>query len=119
MVDGDGCLFVSSSRGRLPFPNDKCVVERAMTRLVAASLVGRESELRALLQAARTPPAIALVMGEAGVGKTRLVQEVLRQPELEDRTVLVGQCHPLREPFPFGPVIEALARARRWSSRPS
>jgi DNA-binding CsgD family transcriptional regulator len=89
-----------------------------VTRLVAASLVGRESELSALLRVARTPPAIALVVGEAGVGKTRLVQEVLRQPQLQGRTVLVGQCHPLREPFPFGPLVEALAQARRRSPAP-
>lgn len=71
-----------------------------------------------LLRMARTPPALGLVVGEAGVGKTRLVQELLRRPELEGRTTLVGQCHPLGEPFPFGPVVEALAQARRLSPRP-
>ena len=41
-----------------------------------------------------------------------------------DRRALVGYCQPLREPFPFGPVIEALrgaagAPAHRASSAPS
>ena len=71
-----------------------------------------------LLRMARTPPALGLVVGEAGVGKTRLVQELPRRPELEGRTTLVGQCHPLGEPFPFGPVVEAVAQARRLSPRP-
>jgi len=53
-----------------------------------------------------------VVEGEAGVGKTRLVQELLAQPELSDRRTLTGYCQPLREPFPFGPVIEALRGAQ-------
>ncbi|HEX9351781.1 MAG TPA: AAA family ATPase, partial [Gaiellaceae bacterium] len=75
-------------------------------------VVGREQELEALFQAAACPPAVAVVEGEAGVGKTRLVQELLAQPELRDRRTLTGFCQPLREPFPFGPVIEALRGAQ-------
>ncbi|HEV2089366.1 MAG TPA: AAA family ATPase, partial [Cryptosporangiaceae bacterium] len=89
-----------------------------MTRLVAADLVGREAELSVLVQVVTSPPAIALVAGEPGVGKTRLVQELLRRPDLDGRAVLVGHCHPLREPFPFGPVVEALADARHRCPRP-
>jgi DNA-binding CsgD family transcriptional regulator len=81
-------------------------------RLTSPVLVGREGELGLLLQAAAHPPAVAVVEGEAGVGKTRLVQELLAQPELLDRRTLVGYCQPLREPFPFGPVIEALRGAQ-------
>ena len=84
-------------------------------RLTSPVLVGRERELGLLLEAAVNPPAIAVVAGEAGVGKTRLVREVLAQPELEGRRVLIGYCQPLREPFPFGPVIEALRGAQDLS----
>ena len=51
-----------------------------------------------------------LVEGEAGIGKTRLVRELLGRSEIANRRVIVGGCHPLREPLPFGPVIEALRR---------
>lgn len=80
-------------------------------RLVSPLLVGRERELGLLLGAALRPPAVAIVEGEAGVGKTRLVRELLDLPRLRDRRALVGYCQPLREPFPFGPVIDALRSA--------
>lgn len=84
------------------------------TRLVCPVLVGREQELAQLRQAIQRPPAIVTIEGEAGVGKTRLVQQLLAEPALAGTARLVGQCSPLREPFPFGPVIDALAGARRW-----
>jgi DNA-binding CsgD family transcriptional regulator len=65
-----------------------------------------------LLDALARPPAVVVVEGEAGVGKTRLVREALARPELDGWTTLVGCCQPLREPYPFGPVIEALRGAR-------
>jgi DNA-binding CsgD family transcriptional regulator/tetratricopeptide (TPR) repeat protein len=64
-----------------------------------------------LLEAATHPPAVAVVEGEAGVGKTRLVQEFLACPELGKRHRYVGGCQPLSEPFPFGPLVEALREA--------
>lgn len=70
--------------------------------------IGRERELRLLGQAALSPPSVAFVEGEAGIGKTRLLREVLSLPELEGRRAVVGHCHSLQEPFPFGPLIEVL-----------
>ncbi len=54
---------------------------------------------------------MAIVEGEAGIGKTRLVHEALGHSAIGNRQVLVGHCHRLREPFPLGPVIEALRGA--------
>ncbi|MCP2197221.1 ATP-binding protein [Lentzea flava] len=70
--------------------------------------VGRDAELAELARVAVRPPALALVEGEAGVGKTRLVRELVRRPELAGRTVLLGCCQPMREPFPYGPVVDLL-----------
>lgn len=78
-------------------------------RWLAASVVGRERELTALLAAVRRPPAAVVVEGEAGVGKTRLVHEL--SGRLSRTRLLVGHCRPLREPFPFGPLVDALAKA--------
>jgi DNA-binding CsgD family transcriptional regulator/tetratricopeptide (TPR) repeat protein len=80
-------------------------------RLTSPVLVGRERELGILLEAAACSPAVVVVEGEAGVGKTRLVEEFLARPELADRGRYVGRCHQLSEPFPLGPVLEALLRA--------
>ncbi|MFI5527112.1 ATP-binding protein [Kitasatospora sp. NPDC051853] len=73
--------------------------------------VGRSHETELLLSAARRPPATVLVEGEAGIGKSRLVQEAGRILADEGRHVLTGYCHPLREPLPYGPVVDALEKA--------
>ncbi|MFD9943947.1 AAA family ATPase [Nonomuraea sp. NPDC059023] len=64
--------------------------------------VGRERELDQVSAVLARPPAVVLIDGEAGVGKTRLLHE-LSSP------LLVGNCHPMR--FPFGPIVEALRDA--------
>lgn len=71
-------------------------------------LVGRERELALLAEVVANPPAMATVAGEAGVGKSRLVGETARQLGAPRRRALLGRCHPLRDPFPLGPVVEAL-----------
>ncbi|MEV7802300.1 AAA family ATPase [Microbispora sp. NPDC088329] len=79
-----------------------------MSILPPPPLVGRAAELRALIDAVTRPPAVALVEGEAGIGKTRLVRAALDRLPSGDRAVLLGYCHQIREPFPYGPVFEAL-----------
>ena len=71
-------------------------------------LIGRGRELALLLEAAANPPGLAIVEGEAGIGKTRLVEDLLGSRRLRGRRVLVGHSHRMREPFPLGPVVEAL-----------
>ncbi|MDR7300931.1 ATP-binding protein [Haloactinomyces albus] len=70
--------------------------------------VGRDTELSTMVELMTTPPAVLLLEGEAGVGKSRLVRELLEQPAVAVRRVLTSACRPLREPFPYGPVLEAL-----------
>lgn len=76
--------------------------------VVSPALVGRDRELRAVLAAVRQSPAVVVVEGEAGVGKTRLIGELSARPELAERRQLVGRCRQIREPFPLGPVVDAL-----------
>ncbi|MFE0462993.1 ATP-binding protein [Kitasatospora sp. NPDC058965] len=77
----------------------------------AFRFVGRARELDLLLAAARHAPAVVLVEGEAGIGKSRLVREAAAVLAREGRCVLTGYCHPLREPLPYGPVVGALQQA--------
>ncbi|GAA1290741.1 LuxR family transcriptional regulator [Planotetraspora silvatica] len=79
-----------------------------MSSVPSPALVGRISELRILTDAMTHPPAAVLVEGEAGIGKTRLVRAALGRLPAGDRAVLLGYCHQIREPFPYGPVFEAL-----------
>lgn len=81
------------------------------TRLASPRLIGRADELDRLREAVRHPPTTVLVEGEAGIGKTRLIREWLAEPALAGTARLIGHCSPLREPLPFGPVIDALAGA--------
>lgn len=75
------------------------------------ALVGRGRELELLLDSATKPPALILLEGEAGIGKSRLAQEAIANPAIRDRRVLVGHCHRLSDPFLLGPVVEALRGA--------
>lgn len=51
---------------------------------------------------------MAVLEGEAGVGKTRLIQELLRSDPFQTHRQLVGACDPLGEILALGPVVEAL-----------
>ena len=79
-----------------------------LKRRHAVPLVGRERELELLVETATSPPAVTLVEGEAGVGKTRLVSEALGSPALSRRRRLVGCCHSVQARFLLGPLVEAL-----------
>jgi DNA-binding CsgD family transcriptional regulator len=73
------------------------------------AFVGREREQALVIAALDDPPAVVLVEGEAGIGKSRLVRECLTG-SLDAGRVLMAVCPPLQEPFPLGPVVDALQR---------
>ncbi|MFQ5858116.1 MAG: serine/threonine-protein kinase PknK [Anaerolineae bacterium] len=74
-------------------------------------LVGRETEMGQLIdwlrEAADGAGRLVLIGGEAGVGKTRLTQELTARARWEDMQVLAGACHP-QERMPYQPFVEAL-----------
>jgi predicted ATPase len=82
-----------------------------MRQVVSPQMVGRDAELDRILRVVEEPPAVVVVAGEAGVGKTRLVEELLARPALSRSHHLVGRCQRIRESFPLGPLVEALRRA--------
>jgi DNA-binding CsgD family transcriptional regulator len=86
-----------------------------------APLVGRAGELAQLLNALRAAyeqsagapsgAAVAIVGGDAGVGKTRLLAEVVAAANEQGTLVLVGHCVDLGDaPPPYLPFSEAFAR---------
>jgi predicted ATPase len=82
-------------------------------RVASPTLVGRLEELQALEaargRAANGEPAVVLVGGEAGVGKTRLVVELTARCAAEGTRVLAGGCVPVGEgTLPYAPIVEAL-----------
>ncbi|WP_116953447.1 helix-turn-helix transcriptional regulator [Jiangella endophytica] len=70
-------------------------------------LVGRDDELARVRAAVTAPPSRVVIAGESGIGKSRLVRELIRS-DLGGRRVLVGHCEHLREPFPLGPLLDAV-----------
>ena len=105
----------------------------ALTRLprtrtlhgVARSLpiVGRAAERDAMAaayaSAAAGQPQVLLITGEAGIGKTRLVEELVRQvAPAGGAQVRVGESAPLAgAALAYGPFVAALRGAGRLAAR--
>jgi predicted ATPase/DNA-binding CsgD family transcriptional regulator len=82
-------------------------------RVASPTLVGRVEELQVLEAARRRAadgePAVVLVGGEAGVGKTRLVAELTNRCATDATRVLAGGCVPVGEgALPYAPIVQAL-----------
>jgi DNA-binding SARP family transcriptional activator/tetratricopeptide (TPR) repeat protein len=80
-----------------------------------APLVGRDTERgrlgEAFLRAVRErAPVLATVLGEAGIGKTRLARELAAQVAVE-ATVFTGSCPPYGEGITFWPLRELVRQA--------
>src|SRR4051812_12487188 len=90
-----------------------------MARVAATAFVGRTAEqarlkqcMADLLDGQQVP--LAVLMGEAGVGKTRCLQVFLDQSRQSGATVLLGGFPPLSGGgLPYAPLAEALRRLRR------
>jgi DNA-binding CsgD family transcriptional regulator/tetratricopeptide (TPR) repeat protein len=82
-------------------------------RVQSPTFVGRVEELE-LLEAARgraanSEPAVVLVGGEAGIGKTRLVGELAVRSATTGTRVLAGGCIPVGDgALPYAPIVEVL-----------
>jgi class 3 adenylate cyclase len=81
------------------------------------TFIGRGAERARLLRAAERARegsgALFLIGGEAGVGKTRLVEEVANEARLLGMRVLTGRCVAEQGAPPYLPTIEHLEEAAR------
>ena len=81
---------------------------------VAASstpLVGRRPELKFLhtrLTAPKTKPQLIVVMGEAGIGKTRIIEEAMRRIRLDGMRTLAARGAEFEDCIPLNPIIDVL-----------
>jgi DNA-binding SARP family transcriptional activator/tetratricopeptide (TPR) repeat protein len=81
----------------------------------ASPLVGRTEEWRKLLalwqNAAKGKPQVGFITGEAGIGKTRLISELINWAELQSIPIDIAVCYPAEGNLPYGPVMSWI-RAR-------
>jgi DNA-binding CsgD family transcriptional regulator/tetratricopeptide (TPR) repeat protein len=92
-------------------------VEEALRVSSTEALVGREGELALASAATRElfegRASVLVIEGEAGIGKTRLVQRIVDDARSRGAAVFSGQAHPFERTRPFGLVSAALGLSRR------
>jgi DNA-binding CsgD family transcriptional regulator/tetratricopeptide (TPR) repeat protein len=86
--------------------------------VVSPVFIGRRHEMASLAAPMRRAeggePAVAVIGGEAGVGKTRLVGELAAQASAAGFCVLTGQCIELgAEGLPLAPLVDTLRALAR------
>jgi DNA-binding CsgD family transcriptional regulator len=78
------------------------------------AFVGRDRELnilrRSLERMFQSQGSLVLVSGEAGIGKTSLVHELISEARERGAMVLTGQCYDLSATPPYGPWLELFER---------
>jgi class 3 adenylate cyclase len=78
------------------------------------AFIGRQAELGALLGAAERlrdgKPSVFAICGDAGTGKTRLVEE-FRAKVSDDVQWLEGRAYPYAQNIPYAPIIDLLSRS--------
>ena len=116
--EGSDAVATGGEHGSEPAPR---VAAAAPARTVRAAppdlpsaetpLIGRQAELgrlRPLLEeTTRGGGRIAAVVGEAGIGKTRLVSALVAEALAQGCRVLIGHCHESDAILPFGPWVDA------------
>jgi DNA-binding SARP family transcriptional activator len=120
-VEETAALFEQVSEGTLVAPPVETRESAGLraeppTALTELPLVGREGELAALVEAhaAAAPDGrLAVIEGEAGIGKTRLAAELLSRVAGGGGTVLAARCHEDEAGLPYGPVVALLGEALR------
>src|SRR5690242_7047535 len=80
--------------------------------IVCPVLIGRAADLTALHalidQAKQGEEQVALISGEAGVGKSRLVAEVKTYAANQGFLLLQGNCFQADSAFPYAPFLDLL-----------
>ncbi|WP_228694943.1 LuxR C-terminal-related transcriptional regulator [Amycolatopsis japonica] len=74
----------------------------------APVFVARDAELAELVRVASRPPSVAVVEGEPGVGRSRLLEELAAHPALASRVVWSARCGSFSRPCRLAPLVDAL-----------
>jgi DNA-binding SARP family transcriptional activator len=84
---------------------------RRVVSALEAPLIGRAAEMERLASLLKEVwdgnGRLAAVIGEAGIGKTRVVAELATRAEQEGGRVLLGRSYESEQALPFGPWVDA------------
>lgn len=110
MTDLRECLERLEKTGRInPFKIARRDI--SMKFKLPETIVGRKREAELLLSAfdrvSRGEKEMALVSGEPGIGKSALINEMLRPTAARKGYFISGKCEPLRRDVPYSSVIQA------------
>ncbi len=94
-----------------------------MQGVLCPVVIGRDAEIGALQQtlghAAEGRGRLMALVGEAGVGKSRLVRQLVSTADDRGLLVLSGRAVPTTAPSPYRPLTEAFLAAGRSGERPT
>jgi serine/threonine protein kinase/tetratricopeptide (TPR) repeat protein len=83
-----------------------------MNRLVHSEMVGRENELNRLhlhlIKVINSEGSIINIIGEAGIGKSRLILELIKSDEIEKIHLIKGRALSFGKNLSFHPIIDVL-----------
>ena len=86
----------------------------SVPQILCPALVGRRRELEASVRMLDAGCGGAVVvLGEAGIGKSRFIRELIRYATDRGFVVVSGRAVQARPPVPYRPLAEALAGACR------
>src|SRR2546429_674963 len=105
-------IRASAAASRGSTPARRAAVESGPPGELVAPLVGRAAAFRQLVasfqQVRRGQPQAVLLVGEAGIGKTRLASEFVAWARAQGAEVLSGQAFEMGGRLPYQPLIEAV-----------
>ena len=84
----------------------------------AAPFVGRHAEVARLhtllAEAAAGGGHVVLVEGEPGIGKSRLLAELVRHAQAAGACIVASRCYEIERSVPYQPVIDLATQAVEW-----
>jgi DNA-binding SARP family transcriptional activator len=96
-------------------PQVPTVAATSRAPVAEVPLIGRLAELGQLRGAFERAYAghggVVAVVGEAGIGKTRLISDLIAAAEERGSRVLLGRCYESEQILPFGPWVDAFRAA--------
>jgi transcriptional regulator with XRE-family HTH domain/tetratricopeptide (TPR) repeat protein len=117
LTSAEHALLESAARQRLPSTTTQTYLVGGVAAQWPGSgrsnlpLAGRQQELTALdRHLGHAGPPLLVLAGEAGIGKSRLLEESVRRGAEQGWTVLAGGCHRRNGQEPYAPFITALTR---------